>query len=95
MLNLCKPLIVTITNPKITTPVETTTSVGHLARADCIINAPPIAPAPKHPSNIPYPIAVSFTLRATVGSNAKRALEKNMTMPVRTTTVRIVGEWRT
>src|SRR5579863_7336704 len=93
--NLCTPLIVRITNPKISTPVETTTSVEYLARADCIINAPPIAPAPKHPSKTPYPIAVLFTLRATVGNNAKSALEKNITTPVRTTTVRIAGEWRT
>jgi hypothetical protein len=53
VLNLCKPLIATITNPKLITPVDTIGSVDHLVRAGCMTNAPMIAPAPKHPSNSP------------------------------------------
>jgi hypothetical protein len=94
-LKLCQVLIITITHPKITTPIDTMTSVDHLSRADRIAKAPAIAPNPKHPSNIPYPIAVLFTLRASVGSNAKSTLEKNTTTPVRNNTVRIAGKWRT
>jgi hypothetical protein len=53
VLNLCKAPTATITNPNITTPADTTVSVDHLSRADCIAKAPAIAPNPKHPSNSP------------------------------------------
>ncbi len=53
VLNRCRPLVETMTSPRIETPVETITSVDHLARAHCMIIAPTIAPAPKHPSKIP------------------------------------------
>jgi hypothetical protein len=94
-LKLCKRVIVMIPTPRITTPAETIISIEKRSRSVCIIKAPAIAPAPKHPSNTPYPIALSFTLLATEGSRANSELEKNMTMPVRTNTVRIAGELRT
>jgi hypothetical protein len=80
-LKLCKRAIVTIPTPAIITPAETIVSVEKRARSFYIIKAPPIEPAPKHPSNTPYPMALSFTPLATDGSSANSVLEKNMTMP--------------
>src|ERR1700723_1474493 len=93
--NLCNPLIARITTPKLTTPADTMDSIVHLSRAVCMTKAPIIAPPPKQPSKSPYAVAFRFTLRETVGSNAKRALEKNMATPVLSNTVRIAGECRT
>ena len=53
VLNLCNPLIVKITNPKLTTHVDTMDSIAHLSRADCMTKAPMIAPPPKQPSKSP------------------------------------------
>ena len=39
VLNLCNALIATITNPRLTTPVDTIRSVDHLSRADCMIKS--------------------------------------------------------
>jgi hypothetical protein len=77
VLNRCNRVIVTIAIPRMTTPDETIISVEKRARSVCMRRAPPIAPAPKHPSNSPYPIALSSTLLATGGSNANSELEKN------------------
>jgi hypothetical protein len=87
--------IVTITIPKTTTPAETIISVEKRARSICMIKAPPIAPAPKHPNKSPYPMALLSTSLATDGSSAKSELEKNKTTPVRSNRVRIAGELRT
>src|ERR1700733_4092135 len=62
----CNPAIATIALPRIRTPAETTVSVEKWARSFCMRRAPPIAPAPKHPNNSPYPIALSSTLLASV-----------------------------
>src|SRR5579864_857627 len=82
-------------NTQITTPAETIISVEQRARSICMIKAPPIAPAPKHPKSSPYPMALSSTLLATDGSSANSELEKNKTTPVRSNRVRIAGELRT
>ena len=50
---LCRLPIMTITKPSIATATDTIASLGHLLRAVCMIKAPAIAPAPKHPSNRP------------------------------------------
>jgi len=95
VLNWFKRAIATIAAPRITTPAETIVSVEKRARRVCMSRAPPIAPAPKHPNNSPYPIALSSTLLATEGNNANSELEKNRTMPVRISTVSFAGELRT
>ena len=57
VLNRCSRVIVTMAVPRITTPAETIISVEKRASSVCMSRAPPIARAPKHPNNSPYPIA--------------------------------------
>ncbi len=87
----CTRPVATIVTPSTATAIEATASVDHRARAGCITSAPPTAPAPKHPSRIPYPIALLLTLCATVGSSANDALAKNITTPDRSMSPRIAG----
>src|SRR5436190_10538030 len=77
------------------TPPEATASVDHRARAGCIVNAPRIAPAPKQPNKMPYPVGLSLTPRATDGIRASSALAKNIVSPERNIMPRNDGEKRT
>jgi hypothetical protein len=77
---------------KIAVAVETIVSVERFDLARCRTTAPSTAPTPKKPSRKPYPTALLLSSLATAGRRAEKELAKKITIPDRSSSVRMPGE---